>query len=49
MDLLTTLGRQLHLSQNLVRLRASRNPNELIEERETTGEHIADAVASFGG
>jgi len=49
MDLLTTLGRQLHLSQNLVRLRASRNPNELIEEQETTGEHIADAVASFGG
>ena len=31
MDLLTTLGHQLHASQQLVRLRAARNPNELIE------------------
>src|SRR5215510_10373716 len=31
MDLLTTLGRQLHATQNLVRSRASRNPNEVIE------------------
>jgi uncharacterized membrane protein len=49
MDLLTTLGRQIHASQGLVRIRASRNPNDVIEAEETTGEHIADAVASFGG
>jgi CRP-like cAMP-binding protein len=49
MDLLTTLGRQFHASQGLVRIRASRNPNDVIEAEETTGEHIADAVASFGG
>jgi CRP/FNR family cyclic AMP-dependent transcriptional regulator len=48
-DMLTVLGRQFHASQHLVRLRASRNPNELIEERATFGEHIADAVARFGG
>ena len=30
-------------------MRASRNPNEVIEEDATFGEHIADAVAGFGG
>jgi CRP/FNR family cyclic AMP-dependent transcriptional regulator len=49
MDLLTTLGRQFHASQELVRMRASRNPNELIEKEATVGERIADAVARFGG
>jgi CRP/FNR family cyclic AMP-dependent transcriptional regulator len=49
MDLLTTLGRQFHAAQQLVRLRASRNPNEVIEGKTTAGEHIADAVARFGG
>jgi CRP/FNR family transcriptional regulator, cyclic AMP receptor protein len=49
MDMLTVLGRQFHASQQLVRLRASRNPNVLIEEETTFGERIADAVAGFGG
>jgi len=49
MDLLTTLGRQLHASQALVRGRATRNPNDVIEKEETTGERIADGVAKFGG
>jgi len=49
MDLMTTLGRQLHAAQGLVRGRVSRNPNDVIEEKETTGEHIADGVARFGG
>jgi uncharacterized membrane protein len=49
MDMLTVLGRQFHASQQLVRKRAARNPNEVIEERETTGERIADGVARFGG
>jgi CRP/FNR family transcriptional regulator, cyclic AMP receptor protein len=47
--LLTVLGRQFHASQELVRVRATRNVNELIEQEETFGEHIADAVARFGG
>jgi CRP/FNR family transcriptional regulator, cyclic AMP receptor protein len=49
MDMLTVLGRQFHASQQLVRVRASRNPNEMIENEMTFGERIADAVASFGG
>ena len=49
MDMLTVLGRQFHASQQLVRMRATRNPNDVIEERETRGERIADAVARFGG
>src|SRR5262249_18519315 len=49
MDMLAVLGRQFHASQQLVRLRASRNPNEVIEEEATFGEKIADAVAGFGG
>jgi CRP/FNR family cyclic AMP-dependent transcriptional regulator len=49
MDMLTVLGRQFHASQQLVRNRASRNPNEVIEEDATIGDRLADAVAHFGG
>jgi CRP/FNR family transcriptional regulator, cyclic AMP receptor protein len=49
MDMLTVLGRQFHAAQQLVRVRAARNANEIIEEEETFGERIADRVASFGG
>ena len=49
MDLLTTLGHHFHAAQELVRLRASRNPNEVIEQQATLGERIADSVARFGG
>ncbi len=49
MDMLTVLGRQFHASQQLVRLRASRNANQVIEDESTLGERIADSVARFGG
>jgi CRP/FNR family transcriptional regulator, cyclic AMP receptor protein len=49
MDMLTVLGRQFHASQQLVRVRANRHPNEVIEKDATFGEHVADAVAGFGG
>jgi len=49
MDLLTTLGHQFHASQQLVRLRAGRNPNVIIDEESTLGERVADSVARFGG
>lgn len=49
MDMLTVLGRQFHSSQQLVRSRASRDPNVVIEEEETFGERVADMVARFGG
>src|SRR5437016_3851256 len=49
MDMLTVLGRQFHASQQLVRVRANRNPNEIIEEETKFGERVADSVARFGG
>jgi len=49
MDMLSVLGRQFHNAQHLVRLRASRNANEMIEKEATLGERIADSVARFGG
>jgi uncharacterized membrane protein len=49
MDMLTVLGRQFHGSQQLVRLRAARNPNLVIEQEANFGERVADIVAGFGG
>src|SRR2546421_619418 len=49
MDMLTVLGRQFHASQQLVRLRAMRNANEVIEEKSTLPERIADSMVQFGG
>ena len=49
LDMLTVLSRQMHASQQLVRARAQRNSNELIEEEMTFGQRIADHVAAFGG
>jgi CRP/FNR family cyclic AMP-dependent transcriptional regulator len=49
MDMLSVLGRQFHGSQQLVRLRANRNPNAVIEEEASFGERIADTVAGLGG
>jgi len=49
MDMLQVLGRQFHASQQLVRVRANRHPNDLIEKDATFGERIADMVAGFGG
>jgi uncharacterized membrane protein len=49
MDMLSVLGKQFHSAQQLVRVRAARNPNEMIESEATFGERIADAVAGFGG
>jgi len=49
MDLLSTLGRQFHAAQQLVRIRATRNPNEIIERKASWSERIADSVAHFGG
>ena len=49
MDLLAVLGRQFHAAQQLVRIRARRNPNEVIEEQTKFPERVADSVAHFGG
>ncbi|HEY4380944.1 MAG TPA: DUF1003 domain-containing protein [Acidobacteriaceae bacterium] len=49
MDMLMVQSRQIHAAQQLVRLRAYRNPNELIDEEMTFGQKVADHVAQFGG
>ncbi len=49
MDMFAALGRQFHAAQQVIRIRTLRHPNEIIEEQETVGEQVADAVASFGG
>src|SRR5438093_8420509 len=49
LDMMAVLGRQFQSSQHLVRIRANRNPNEMIEGEATFGERVADGVASFGG
>jgi uncharacterized membrane protein len=49
MDMLAVLGRQFHASQQLIKLRSTRNPNEVIEEETTFGDSLADSVARFGG
>jgi len=49
MDMLSVIGKQFHATQALVRLRAARNPNEIIEKEATIGDRLADGVAAFGG
>jgi len=49
LDMMAVLGLQFQNAQQLVRVRANRNPNEIIEAKATIGERIADGVASFGG
>ncbi len=48
-DLLTMAARQFHATHQLVRLRSQRDPNEVIEEKTTFGQRVADSVAQFGG
>ena len=49
MDMMTVLARQFHAAQQLVRDRASRNANDIIDDESTFGERLADGVARFGG
>jgi CRP/FNR family transcriptional regulator, cyclic AMP receptor protein len=49
MDMLTVVSRQFHASQQLVRIRAGRNSNDVIEEEMSFGDRVADSVARFGG
>jgi CRP/FNR family transcriptional regulator, cyclic AMP receptor protein len=49
MDMLHVLGKQFHASQQLVRIRANRHPNDVIEKDATFGDRVADMVAGFGG
>jgi uncharacterized membrane protein len=49
MDMLTVQSKQIHAAHQLVRVRANRNANDMIDEEMTFGQHIADRVAQFGG
>ncbi|MGH7353524.1 MAG: Crp/Fnr family transcriptional regulator [Candidatus Rokuibacteriota bacterium] len=48
LDMLTMVGRQFRAAQELVRSRAARNPNEVIDEQLTLGERVADHSAARG-
>jgi len=48
LDVLAALTKRIRRADALLKHRIQ-NPNELIEERETFGNRIADAVAAFGG
>jgi uncharacterized membrane protein len=49
LDMMTMIEKQLRAAHELVRLRATRNPNVEIEAAETLGDRLADGVAKFGG
>jgi CRP/FNR family cyclic AMP-dependent transcriptional regulator len=49
LDVIEALGNRLRLTSEIVRSRAARNPNEVIEERLTFGDRMADKLAAFGG
>jgi uncharacterized membrane protein len=48
-DMMVWLVKRIRRTDGLLRHRVSRDPNEVIEERETVGNRVADKVASFGG
>ncbi len=48
-DVICELGARLRQTNLLVAQRASRNVNEVMEERYTFGQRVADRVATFGG
>jgi CRP/FNR family cyclic AMP-dependent transcriptional regulator len=48
-DVMVALAKRIRRTDNLLRRRVSRDPNEVIEAQETIGERVADAVAKFGG
>jgi uncharacterized membrane protein len=48
LDVLAALTKRIRRADALLKHRIQ-NPNELIQERETVGNRIADAVAAFGG
>jgi CRP/FNR family cyclic AMP-dependent transcriptional regulator len=49
LDILAVLGRRLRATDLLLSQRVARNPNEVIEEKATLADHVADGVARFGG
>jgi uncharacterized membrane protein len=48
LDVLGAVARRFRKTDELLRRRVP-NPNDVVEERETLGDRVADAVAKFGG
>lgn len=48
-DILIELGQRLKHTDDILRTRASRNPNEEHDERLSPGQRIADVIADFSG
>jgi uncharacterized membrane protein len=49
LDVLAMLGRRLRATDILLSERVARNPNEVLDEKATFGDRVADGVARFGG
>jgi CRP/FNR family transcriptional regulator, cyclic AMP receptor protein len=49
LDVLAVLGRRLRATDRLLSQRVARNPNEVLDQRATLGDRVADGVARFGG
>jgi len=49
LDVLTVMSRRLRRTDLLLSQRAARNPNDVVDEKTTFGERVADGVARFGG
>ena len=49
LDVLTVLGDRLKHSDDILRTRVSRNPNEAHDERLSVGSRVADVIAAFSG
>ncbi len=49
LDVLTELGARLKRTDDILRTRASRNPNDVQDQHVSFGQHIADVIAEFSG
>jgi len=49
LDMMTIVEKHLRATHQVMRTRVAKNVNEEIEDKETFGEKMADAVARFGG
>src|SRR5512135_1136626 len=49
LDMLAVIGNRLRENDRIIRMRAARNSNEVIEEELTFGQRLADKIAAFGG
>lgn len=49
LDVLTELGDRLKHTDDILRTRVSRNPNDAVDEHISIGQRIADVIAAFSG